>query len=100
MKNLIFIFLFMFTLINAKKMFENGSIDGMSKKFQYLKDYCVGKNLDFFDICSRENLSLMKESMDKAHIDAKMKETTAKKHRLNEEKYRQKLREHFLDRHM
>ncbi len=101
MKKIIFIFLLFFiTLINAKRMFENGSIDGLSKKFQYLKDYCVGKNLDFFDICSRENLSLMKESMDKEHLDAKMKQMAAKKNRLKEEKYRHKLREHFLDRHL
>ena len=63
---------------------------------QSFRDYCVGKNLDFYDVCSRENMRLIQISAEKAQKQARKEEIARKRNRLRDEKFLQKLRELFF----
>ena len=69
----------------------NNSYKNVNKHLQHLKD--------FYDICSKENFSLIKFGMERAQQEAQKQDIEKRKNKLRSEKYRQKLIKLYLDRY-
>ena len=87
---------------------QNNLNRGFNKNLQDLKDSCVNKQMEF---CQKEHLILsdaflrkevarIKLKIEKAKNEAKKQEIVRRRNRIRNERFRQMLREHFLDRHL
>ena len=99
------LFFYFILLASVKHSRSSGSTN---RNFEDLKESCKGEKMEF---CQTKNLKIaaaflhnqfaqIKTNIERALKEARKEEIARKKSRKRDEQFLQKLRQHFLDRHL